>query len=69
MSTTEQRVLWRQRATLLSQAVLAEEEQASVEVSEELVAAVLALLDEVQALEQDLRLERATRPRGRGWPR
>lgn len=69
MSTTEQRVSWRQRATWLSQAGLAEEEGAPVEVAEDLAAAVLTLLDEVQALEQNLKVERATRPRSRGWPR
>jgi hypothetical protein len=69
MSTTEQRALWRQRATWLTQAGLAEEEGAPVAVAEELAGAVHALLDEVQALEQDLRVERATRPRSRGWPR
>lgn len=69
MSTGEQRTLWRQRATWLGQAGLADDEGAPVQVAEELAAAVLTLLDEVQHLEEALRLERATAPRNRRWPR
>ena len=69
MSTAEQRTVWRQRATWLSQAGLSEDEGAPVAVAEELAGAVLTLLDEVQRLEETLRVERATAPRSRRWPR
>lgn len=69
MSTGEQRTVWRQRATWLGQAGLTDEEGAPVEVAEELARAVLGLLDEVRRLEETLRLERATGPRNRRWPR
>lgn len=69
MSTVEQRTQWHRRATWLSQTGLAESEGAPIDVAKELASAVLALLDEVQRLEQNLAGQRAVAPRNRKWPR